>query len=260
MKTKIDYRSHWLLAVTAAFWVYAEAAIADSAPIATIGSDNVTIYGEPYFGSLDDSAPLILLFHQSGSNGRAEYATIAAWLNDNGFRAIAWDQRSGGDLHGGSNRTATQLADNVATGYCDAYADLDAALRYVRDEGLADKVVLWGSSYSAALVFRLAAEKQDAVAGLIAFSPASGGPMVDCRARLWVENVHSPKLVLRPDSEMARKSSVEQQQILSRAGARFITVENGVHGSSMLLDERTDHDMAEVRGTVIDWLRNTTEM
>ena len=64
--------------------------------ITTLTSDGVTVYGELYFGELDDSAPLVLLFHQGRSNGRGEYAEIAAWLNASGYRTIAWDQRAGG--------------------------------------------------------------------------------------------------------------------------------------------------------------------
>ena len=37
--------------------------------ITTLTQDNITVYGENYLGDLDASAPLILLFHQGGSNG-----------------------------------------------------------------------------------------------------------------------------------------------------------------------------------------------
>ncbi len=127
-----------------------------NSPITTQTSDGVTIYGEPYFGDLDNTAPLILLFHQGGSNGRGEYAGIAKWLNNNGYRAIAWDQRSGGDTYGSENRTVKGLAEGTPASYCDAAADLSAALTHVLDHGFADKVIVWGSSYSAAMVFQLA--------------------------------------------------------------------------------------------------------
>ena len=126
-------------------------------PITARTMDGVTIHGEPYFGGLDSGAPLVLLFHQGGSNGRGEYAPIAHWLNDVGFRAIAWDQRRGGDRLGASNRTVEGSTLDEPS-YCDVYPDLVAALQYVASRGLADRVVAWGSSYSGALVFRLAAE------------------------------------------------------------------------------------------------------
>ena len=82
--------------------------------------------------------------------------------------------------------------------------------------------------------------------------------MVDCRARMWVDDVVAPVLVLRPDAEMTHESSVEQRDILTAAGVGFHVVENGKHGSSMLVDSRTGHDMSEARAMVIDWLKETT--
>lgn len=223
--------------------------------ITTITADGVTVYGEPYFSGLDASAPLILLFHQGGSNGRGEYSDIAAWLNENGFRAIAWDQRAGGETYGESNRTVAGLPEGADPGYCDAAPDLQAAVDYVAENNLAERVILWGSSYSAALIFGTAAANPDMTGGVIAFSPASGGPLENCRARMWADEIDAPMFVLRPASEMERESSVEQRDILTAAGAAFLVVENGVHGSSMLLDARTENDMSEARAEVLTWLQ-----
>ncbi len=221
-------------------------------------SDGVTIYGQPYFTGLSADAPLVLLFHQAGSNGRGEYGEIAVWLNQNGYRVIAWDQRSGGDHFGKTNRTVDAIAPDVPVEYCDAYPDLEAALAYISTASLADKAVVWGSSYSAALVFRLAKDHPDAVSGVIAFSPGTGGPMAQCRARMWLDGVTAPVFALRPASEMARSASVEQRETLITAGAEFLVVKDGVHGSSMLVDERTENDMSAVRAAVLEWLARTT--
>jgi pimeloyl-ACP methyl ester carboxylesterase len=226
--------------------------------ITTVTADDVTIYGDAWVDELDTAAPLVLLFHQAGSNGRGEYSDLAPWLSEAGFRVISWDQRSGGERFGASNRTVTGLTEGTPVSYCDAYPDLQAALDYTMEQGLADKVIVWGSSYSASLVFRLAAENPDKVSGVVSCSPAAGGPMVDCRARMWVDDVVAPVLVLRPDSEMTHAPSVEQRDILMDAGVRFHVVENGKHGSSMLVDSRTGHDMSGARATVIDWLIETT--
>ena len=224
----------------------------------TVTSDDVTIYGEAWVDELDTEAPLILLFHQAGSNGRGEYADLAPWLNEAGYRVIAWDQRSGGDRFGSANRTVEGLTEGTPVSYCDAYPDLQAALDYTLKQGFADDVVVWGSSYSASLVFRLAAENPGSVAGVVSCSPAAGGPMVDCRARMWVDDVIAPVLVLRPDAEMTHAPSVEQRDILTAAGVGFHVVENGKHGSSMLVDSRTGHDMIAARAMVIEWLNETT--
>ena len=228
---------------------------ADVSPtISVVTSDGVQIYGERYFGDLGGEAPLILLFHQGGSNGRGEYAGIANWLNGEGYRALAWDQRRGGESFGSENRTLAGLEEGAEYGYCDAAPDLQAAIDYVRAEGLAERVVLWGSSYSAALVFQMAADNSDAVSGVIAFSPASGGPLADCLARQWLDEIEAPMFAFRPKSEMASSSAQEQKQIFEAAGVKVFVAENGVHGSSMLVDDRTGQDMSAIRREVADWL------
>lgn len=221
-------------------------------------ADGVKIFGDPFMGDLSTETPLVMLFHQGGSNGRAEYSSIAPWLNENGFRAIAWDQRNGGDLYGASNRTKAVLAEGTAADYCDAYPDLQAAVNYVVEKGIAQKVIVWGSSYSGALVYQLAAKNPSSVSAVIAFSPASGGPLANCRAIQWIEGVSATNLVVRPQSEMARASAQEQRRILSAAGTEFIVVEHGIHGSSLLVDERTEHDMSEARADVLAWLKKVT--
>jgi len=226
----------------------------DSPQIVIRAHDGITIHGEKYFNDLGEEAPLILLFHQGGSNGRGEYSGIAQWLNSIGYRAIAWDLRVGGEIHGESNRTVDGLSDSKTYEFCDASIDLQSALDYVHEQEYADKVIVWGSSFSAALVFELTAKNPTAVSGLLAFSPASGGPMVNCRARLWISQIDTPMLVLRPASEMGRPTSIEQQELLTQAGAEFIIVENGVHGSSTLLDSRTEADMNLTRTGVERWL------
>ncbi|NQZ06202.1 MAG: alpha/beta fold hydrolase [Algicola sp.] len=227
-----------------------------STAIKTQTSDGVTIHGEKYFSNLNGKSPLILLFHQAGSNGRGEYGELIPWLNKSGFRVIAWDQRSGGKHFGSDNRTVNALPAGTANSYCDAYPDLQAALDFTVKKGLADNVVVWGSSYSAALVVQLAAKNNGKVSGVASFSPASGGPMVDCRARQWIGKVKAPMLFMRPESEMTRDSSVEQKAILIKAGADFSVVKHGVHGSSMLVDTRTKHDMTQARAGVIKWLKD----
>ncbi len=222
--------------------------------ITTESADGVTVHGERFFGDLGPDAPLVLLFHQGGSNGRGEYAQISGWLNAAGYRAIAWDQRVGGSLYGSSNRTAAGYTAPVGLTYCDAYPDFQAALDYVIDNRIANEVIVWGSSYSGALAFRLAAENSRTVHAVIAFSPASGKPMAGCEGRQWIDDISGPAAVFKPASEMARPGADEQQRLFEAAGIRYTVVDNGVHGSSMLVDERAGHDMSATRRSVADWL------
>lgn len=231
---------------------------ASSQPVTATTADGVTVIGQRYDGGLPTSAPLALLFHQAGSSGRGEYAPLVAWLNGLGVRVVAWDLRSGGDLHGVPNRTADGLAEGTPTAFCDGTADLAAALDWAVGQGGAERVLLVGSSFSAALVVRLAADRPDAVLGVLAFSPASGGPMAECRARDRIDAVTAPILVLRPASEMERPPVQEQRDVLTAAGAEVVVVADGVHGASMLVDERTGHDMTEARSVVAAWLRRLT--
>lgn len=232
----------------------AESAKPTSRAISTTTSDGITLHGEYYTSTQCESGPLVLMFHQAGSNGRGEYGELAAWLNDSGYRVMAWDQRSGSERFDYSNRTVDALPEENEVEYCDVYPDLEAALAFALEETGVSQVMIWGSSYSASLVYRLAAEHPDDVSALVAASPAAGGPMEQCRARMWADQIRVPALVLRPEKEMEYDSVIEQRKILQDAGADVWVVENGVHGSSMLVDARTQHDMSAIRARLIAWL------
>jgi len=222
--------------------------------VETTTGDGIRLFGESYFADLDSTTPLVLLFHQAAGDGRGEYAEIAGWLNTLGFRAIAWDQRSGGERFGGANRTAAKFPAGTSTEYCDVTPDLQAGLDYASENALANVIIAWGSSYSAALVFELAANNPEVVDGIVAMSPASGGPMAGCSASRWLDDVSVPILVMRPENEMSYENLQQQRDLLLSAGASFHVIANGVHGSSMLLDSRSGHDMSAARKLVSDWL------
>lgn len=222
--------------------------------IQTVSEDGVQIHGYAFGSELNSDAPLILLFHQGGSNARGEYSDLAPWLQEAGYRTLAWDLRSGGEWYGGSNQTKAGLNEGVASGFCDAYPDMEAALSYAHERDPDGPIIIWGSSYSAALVFQLAAKHPDKVDALLAFSPASGDPLEGCRAKLWAGQVSVPALGVSPTTEMEREPVQEQRAILEAAGIDYRVVENGIHGSSMLLDARTEQDMSEARAMVLDWL------
>ena len=121
----------------------------------------------------------ILLFHMAGDN-RGEYDPIAPRLNAAGFDTIATDQRSGGTAHGRRNETAERVGRDP--GYAAALPDLEAALAQARGQG--GRVAVWGSSYSAALAFVLAARHPGEVACVLAFSPGEyiGGTSIRAAA------------------------------------------------------------------------------
>lgn len=227
--------------------------------MSTQAEDGVTVFATTYFADLPDTAPLILLFHQGGSNARAEYAPLIPWFHENGFRVIAWDLRVGGDIYGRTNRTADTMLPEKATSYCEGYGDMQAALKASLPLTPAGEVIIWGSSYSGALVFHLAADNPDTVSGVVSASPASGSPMAECLASARLDDLRSPTLVLRPASEMEGESAQMQKMRFDAASVPVMIIENGVHGSSMLVDERTEADMTESRAAVMVWLTQTLD-
>jgi alpha-beta hydrolase superfamily lysophospholipase len=213
--------------------------------------DSLSVYGDFYI--IDKTAPTILLFHQARANARGEYKTIIPELQKEGFNVLAVDQRTGGQLFGSYNRTIAKSG-NTRFGYCDAYPDLEAALQYVIDQGFSGKKIVWGSSYSAALVIKLGAENPSKVAGVLAFSPASGKPMEGCGPNTLFDKIKSPLMVLRPDKEMEYES-VKSQFALAKENQHTTYIsENGVHGSSMLVENRTKYDTSKTWKAVHEFL------
>nr|WP_070961307.1 alpha/beta fold hydrolase [Hyphomonas sp. Mor2] len=229
---------------------------AASTELTAIAADGATVFGTASFTDLPDSAPLIVLFHQGGSNARAEYAPLIPWLNSNGFRAVAWDLRVGGELYGLNNRTADARLPVKPSSYCEGFPDMHAALETSLEYGAANTAIIWGSSYSGALVFHLAADAPDKVSHVISASPANGPPMVDCLPQARLDELQTPAFVLSPRIEMKSPEDFDDKARFEAAGVTFIIVEDGIHGSSMLVDERTEADMSLARATVMDWLKS----
>jgi hypothetical protein len=97
-----------------------------------------------------------------------------------------------------------------------------------------------GSSYSAALVFRLAGEYDKDLAGVIAFSPAGGEPMSGCKADTFVPKLRVPAIAFRPATEMGMPTVQKQVAIFKDFGIETYVAENGVHGASTLDPSRVE--------------------
>lgn len=138
-----------------------------AAPVTLRASDGVRVFGEQTEATGGARRGTVLLFHMAGSN-RGEYATIAPELARRGFDSLAIDQRSGGSGWGRRNETVAALGHE--TDFTAALPDLAAAVAWARARDGSGRVFVWGSSYSAALVFLLAASTPG-LAGVLAFSP-----------------------------------------------------------------------------------------
>jgi dienelactone hydrolase len=202
--------------------------------ISFTASDRVKVFAD-YYSAGSREKPLILLFHQAGSN-RGEYATIGATLATLGFNALALDQRSGGNAWGRTNETVKRLG--KSTGYDEALLDLEAALQWAKSSGQTGPIIVWGSSYSAALVFLLAANHRREIKAILAFSPGEylrGSSTVRKAAAqvsipIFVTSAKDPKEIAVAKSILDVAPSAEKTQ--------FVPQIAGVHGSSTLREDQ----------------------
>lgn len=223
--------------------------------VMTKAADGTSVWGEAYFASLPTTAPLIALFHQARSNGRGEYGPLIPWLNGLGYRVIAFDQRSGGSLFGESNRTAA--ASKGPKGFCDAWPDIEAGVVYAHKAASGAKLIVWGSSYSASLIWRVAAAHADKVDGVVAMSTATGGALDACGAKAYLPKLQDKAVAAWPESEKGQADRLKSVLASKRVGV--VIVKGGVHGSSMLIDARTGEDMSGARTAVAGWLLSFRE-
>jgi len=199
-------------------------------PILLTASDGVKVHGALY----DAAKPraLILLFHQAGSS-KDEYATIAPRLRDAGYSALAIDQRSGGGMYG-TNQTAEGLGREAD--YVEARPDLQAALDWAQRQKL--PIILWGSSYSSALIFPLAAGDPLGVVALLALSP---GEYFDDKQmiRTAAAKIRVPVFIASTNSqeEVGEADPIMAALPKNAANERFVPG-HAVHGSSMLIAKR----------------------
>lgn len=219
---------------------------AAASPVALTVPDGVLIDGD--YRRAASPRALILLFHQAGS-GKGEYATIAPRLAAAGYSSLAIDQRAGGSLFG-VNATAARLG--RPAGYLDAQRDLEAALAWGREQGL--PIILWGSSYSAALVFRVAAAHPQGVKAVLAFSPgeylddkrAVAQAAAAVRVPVFVTSANDAGEVAAARAILAASPAALKRQYVPRAG---------IHGSSTLIPARNPAGAAANWAAVLDFLR-----
>ncbi len=146
------------------------ATMQESKTITFASKDGLPITADLYMAH-PKSAPLIILFHQARWS-RGEYVEIAPKLNLMGFNCMAVDLRSGGEVNGIRNQTFEAAEKALkSTNYVDAYQDIEAAVEYARKYLAEGKLIIWGSSYSSALVLRYAGENPDKIDAVLSFSP-----------------------------------------------------------------------------------------
>jgi pimeloyl-ACP methyl ester carboxylesterase len=205
-------------------------------------ADGLLITADLYAPHPPETVPLIVLFHQAGWS-RGEYAGIAPWLNTLGYNCLAVDQRSGETARGVDNETARRAAAaGKPTAYIDALPDMEAALSYARAQLGARTVLAWGSSYSAALVLKIAADHPDRVAGVLAFSPGEYFSRAG-KPDNWIQSaaghITVPVFIASSRNEAGKWSAIFAA-IPSSNKVSFIPETEGRHGARALWDEYPD--------------------
>lgn len=211
---------------------------AETVEVVFQAADGLDVFADIHFEE-EKSAAILLLMHQGGGDARNEYAPLLDELAFRPMTRATLDLRRGGESFGGVNRTAVKAAEEGRGDftYCDAYADLEAAVDYLRANGHSGPLILWGSSYTAALAAKFAQMRGDEIAGFLAFSPASNLP--GCELGLEIGRIAAAGIVFRPSSEMEIASVADQFHAFQAQGIETRIVDGGAHGSSMLVASRS---------------------
>lgn len=201
-------------------------------PVSFAASDGGTVYGDVYRAGTPAKAA-ILLFHQAGSN-RGEYVPIAPRLAALGYNVLAIDQRAGGPLWGRSNETVDRRG-GEDTGYLEALPDLEGALSFATTTWPGARVILWGSSYSASLVFFLAARHPNSVAGVLSFSPGEYFPGVSVADQ--AARISSPVFITAAPTPEEIAAAKRLAAAVPGIGKTLFIPVHGVHGASTLRED-----------------------
>ena len=198
--------------------------------------DGLSIIADTYITNEDKSTPFLVLFHQAGWS-RGEYFEIAPELNKLGFNCMAVDLRSGAQVNGAKNETA-KLADSEGkkVTYVDAVQDIEASLEYARKNYASGKLIAWGSSYSAALVLKVAGDNPGLVDGVISFAPGEYFAKLG-KSQTWIQesakNIKVPVFITSARDEKNRWSDI-YDVIPSKNKTSYVPKTKGNHGSRAL--------------------------
>jgi dienelactone hydrolase len=217
-------------------------------------ADGRTVFAELYSATAEKNAPLLMLFHQAGSNAK-EYAPLTSEWTKNGFKCLAVNLRSGGDMWDADNPTAAQYRRDP--GYLAAYQDMEAAMNWALRQRF-DRIAVVGSSYSASLVFHLA-DQFTQISLVAAFSPGEYGEMKGS-VGAWMSAVRCPVLVACAASEEADVrplfKNVREPDIPGASNV-FVVFDPGAHGASAMRDDKDPECAKQYREaflrTILRW-------
>ena len=238
-----------ILSIAAAMLFVTNTALAQNDAYKTISfeaQDGLQVTADLYMKHEDKAKPFIVLCHQAGWS-RGEYREIAPKLGEMGFNCMAIDQRSGKGVNSVDNETSKRAAAaGKGTAFLDAEQDMVAALDHARKNYAQGKLILWGSSYRAALTLRIAGEHADKVDGALSFAPGEYfkrfGKPADYVAQSAAK-IKSPVFITSAKNEYENWKSIFDA-ISIEEKTKFIPKSSGNHGSRALwkqFDDSSDY-------------------
>ncbi|MGV6829602.1 MAG: alpha/beta hydrolase [Flavobacteriales bacterium] len=202
-------------------------------------SDDVIITADTYLTKLKN-APFIILFHQARFS-RGEYLEIAPKLNQLGFNCIAIDQRSGNKVNDIVNQThISATAIGKATQYPDAIPDLEATLKYVNENYQPSKIIIWGSSYSSALVLYIASQHPTEIDGVLSFSPGEYFTINNQKIKNFAAQVTCPVFITSAKDEQEYWQDI--YNAIPSKKTYFLPKTAGKHGSKALWNKNQGNE------------------
>lgn len=190
--------------------------------------DKLSVTADLYF--IDDSSPVMILCHQAGYS-RGEYIETAKTFNQLGYNCIAIDQRSGKEVNDVINKTAHLAAEkNLKQDYLSAEQDIIAAVNYASKKF--KNIILVGSSYSASLVLKIAAENKK-ISAVIAFSPGEYfGDQLNLKQSIYSLDI--PCFISSSQKEFSGIKTLTSDLKSKDKLHLFLPKEAGKHGSKAL--------------------------
>ncbi|XLS27469.1 alpha/beta hydrolase [Flavobacteriaceae bacterium M23B6Z8] len=224
--------------LTWGFAVFNTITVSSQETIEFASEDGLQVTADLY--KAENSENFIVLFHQAGWS-RGEYKEIAPWLVAMGYNCLAVDLRSGSEINGVKNLTNSRaVKKGLPTNYKDALPDIEAAVSYVKQKLEASNVILWGSSYSAALVLKYAGENPGKIQAVLSFAPGEYFGKKDYISSS-ARSIKIPVFITSAREE-AKNWRPIYDAIESDKKVSFLPETKGNHGSRALWSEFEDHE------------------
>lgn len=189
----------------------------------------------------DSTKPFIILFHQAGYS-RGEYRPIAPRLNQLGYNCIAIDQRSGESVNDVINETAKSAKElSLKTDYISAFPDIEASLKYTHENFKPNKVIIWGSSYSASLVLIMASKYKKEINAVIAFSPGEYFTYEGKMIKEYSKQISCPCFITSTKDESSSLTEIFNN-INCTTKIMYVPEGKGKHGSSALWSNQSENE------------------